>query len=54
MCLTIKSNKPFKTISFTFAQMREMAVFLVELEKQGGTWKSEATLDGWDIEITGY
>ena len=48
------SNKPFKTVSFTLGQIREMAEFLTELEKQGACWIARATMDGWDIEITGY
>ena len=48
------SNKPFKTVSFTLGQIKEMAEFLVELEKQGACWIATASMDGWDIEITGH
>lgn len=48
------SNQRSKTVRFSLGQIKEMAEFLTELERQGACWISIATMDGWDIEITGY
>lgn len=42
-----------KIVEFDYDEVRALAVFLCELERQGATYTVRKTVDGWVVELTG-
>ena len=42
-----------KEFQFTSMTIKDMAVFVAQLEREGVTYKVRNMVDGWAIELTG-